>query len=168
MDVLTAARNSRFVGGFCSDILGDDRSAAGAKQMAVAIGGYVGAGVAATALESLESDRSAVSRRQIAIARSLTGTELLIVDAPAIPPHKDADRAVARSTRQSLYWTLQGELATQGDDNFLVGEAQSPGTGHEVRRHPTEQMPPVRGGCSSGRGDAGATAAAGGEHSLLL
>ena len=36
-----------------TDILGDDRFKAGAKQMAVAIGGYGGAAAAATALESL-------------------------------------------------------------------------------------------------------------------
>ena len=86
------------------------------------------------------------------------------------PAHKETQIALwpDRSTRQSFYWKLQGELATQGDNNFFVGEAQSPGTGHEVRRHATEQMTPVRGRCSSGPDDAGATAAAGGEHSLLL
>ena len=36
-----------------TDILGDDRFKAGAKQMAVAIGGYGGAAEAAAALESL-------------------------------------------------------------------------------------------------------------------
>jgi hypothetical protein len=36
-----------------TDILGDDRLKAGAKQMAVTIGGYGGAASAAAALESL-------------------------------------------------------------------------------------------------------------------
>ena len=36
-----------------TDILADDRFKAGAKQMAVTIGGYGGAAAAATALESL-------------------------------------------------------------------------------------------------------------------
>lgn len=36
-----------------TDILGDDPFTAGAKQLAVAIGGYGGAAAAATALESL-------------------------------------------------------------------------------------------------------------------
>jgi UDP:flavonoid glycosyltransferase YjiC (YdhE family) len=37
-----------------TDILGDDSFAAGAKQMAVAVGSYGGAAAAAAALESLE------------------------------------------------------------------------------------------------------------------
>ena len=51
--MLMPGSSSEAIAQAATDILGDDRFKAGAKQMAVTIGGYGGAAAAATALESL-------------------------------------------------------------------------------------------------------------------